>query len=141
MIRGAIRDFFPERSCCVFPRPADEDKLKELDKLPDSDLLPAFRAACDIFLKEVKLMAKTKRMSGAEVNGPAFASLAEQSLGAVLSKDICLESMFANVAKQENKRLIEVRLKILHGLDLVHNIQNSACRKLSKSHSKSYSQS
>ncbi len=109
MIRGAIRDFFPERSCCVFPRPADEDKLKELDKLPDSELLPSFRAACDTFLNEVRSMAKTKMMSGAAVNGPAFAALAEQSLKAVLSKDICLESMFVSVARQENKRLIEVR--------------------------------
>ena len=113
MIRDAIRNFFAERSCFVFPPPVSTpEQMHRLEELDEKDLDPNFLVQADVFLGEVQ-KAKTKYLNGTEMKGRSFALLAEQYATAVLKRDICIESTYDYIMKRENQLAVEDATKEL----------------------------
>lgn len=116
MIRDAIRNFFAERSCCVFPPPvATPEQMRKLEILEEKDLDPNFLVQADVFLGEVQ-KAKIKYINGTSIKGRSFALLAEQYAEAVLKRDICIESTYDYVVKRENKLAVADATKELRSV-------------------------
>ena len=124
MIRDAIRNFFAERSCCVFPPPvASPEQMRRLEELEENDLDPNFLVQADVFTGEVQ-KAKIKYINGTSIKGRSFALLAEQYADAVLKRDICIESTYNYVVKRENKSAVAEATKELRNVlsNLLRNL-------------------
>jgi hypothetical protein len=109
-LRDALRAFFKERSCFVFPPPiADHnaDKMNFLENVPEQELSPGFRKAGNDFIAFVKQSSKPKMIKGSSLTGRSFGSLAKTYIKAVLEKNICIESTYQYVIEQENGRAVK----------------------------------
>ena len=116
MIRDAIRNFFAERSCCVFPPPVSTpEQMRRLEELEEKDLDPNFLTQADIFLGQVQ-KAKTKYINGTPIKGRSFALLAEQYADAILKREICIESTYDYVVNRENKSAVADATKELRSI-------------------------
>jgi len=125
-LRDALRAFFKERTCHVFPPPVsdpDPDKMNFLETIAEDELAPGFRQAGNAFVDFVKVSARPKMIKGSSLTGRAFGSLAKTYIQAVLSKNICIESTYQYVIDQENGKAIkdatdvmEKRMSFLSGV-------------------------
>jgi Guanylate-binding protein, N-terminal domain/Guanylate-binding protein, C-terminal domain len=120
-LRDALRAFFKERTCFVFPPPVSRpDKMNFLETIADEELAPGFRQAGNEFVAFVKENARPKMIKGSSLSGRSFGSLAKTYIKAVLDKNICIESTYQYVIEQENGKAIkdatlamETRMKFL----------------------------
>ena len=111
-LRGAIRNFFPNRDCFVFPAPThDMEKMNILDQISDADLAPEFKMAADNFVTFVMNHAKPKLVKGTEISGPAFAAMMTNFLESLLKKQINIQSTYSFVVNAENRRALEMALE------------------------------
>ena len=102
-LRDALRAFFSERTCFVFPPPLwDPQQMNCLEKVPEEELSPQFRAAGNDFVEFVKANSRPKMIKGSTLTGRSFGSLSKTYIKAVLEKDICIESTYQYVIQQEN---------------------------------------
>lgn len=107
-LRDALRAFFKERTCHVFPPPvSNQDKMNFLETIAEDELEPGFRQAGNNFVAYVKSSSRPKMIKGSSLSGRAFGSLAKTYLQAVLSKNICIESTYQYVIDQENGKAIK----------------------------------
>ena len=106
-LRDALRAFFKERSCFVFPPPIanqNPDKMNFLEDVPEQELSPGFRKAGNDFIAFVKANSRPKMIKGSQLTGRSFGFLAKTYIKAVLEKNICIESTYQYVIEQENGR-------------------------------------
>jgi len=82
-IRKTLRDVFPVRDCATLVRPVmDERNLRNMAKLPESQLRPQFRRGLEK-IKELVMEAPVKTISGTPLNGSAFIQLARAYTDAI----------------------------------------------------------
>jgi len=82
-IRKTLRDVFPVRDCATLVRPVmDERNLRNMAKLPESQLRPEFRKGLER-IKELAMEAPIKTISGSPLNGSAFIQLARAYTDAI----------------------------------------------------------
>ena len=111
-LRNAIKSFFPERMCFVFPPPTGEsENWNYLEKLTEEELSVKFKNAGHLFTTFVKQNGKEKKINGKSINGRTFGILAKEYIKAVLAKNICIESTYAFVASAENRNAVEEAIK------------------------------
>ena len=111
-IRRSIRDFFKKRYCFTFPSPVVNEKMKDLDTLPESELKPSFLEAGERFSEFVFMLAPTKQIDGKEVNGRIFVAFLRCYLEAIRKGAIpCIESAVNNVSAVENSKWIATAVK------------------------------
>ncbi|ETI36620.1 hypothetical protein F443_17284, partial [Phytophthora nicotianae P1569] len=76
-IRALLSDFFRHRDCVTLVRPVDdEQKLRNLPKVPYEELRDEFRASFEGLQKRLFGKAKPKSMFGKPLNGAMFVNLA-----------------------------------------------------------------
>ena len=113
-LRDAIRNYFPQRDCFVFPPPTSEmEKMNYLDQISDIELLPEFKKAADSFVTFIISYAQPKVIKGTKIKGHAFASLIQNYLDSLMKKNINIQSTFSFVANAENKRAIDQAIEKL----------------------------
>lgn len=64
MPRNCLRNYFSERKCFVFDRPANTKKMQCMDKLTDEDLEPCFVEQASNFCDYIFNYTKTKSIKG-----------------------------------------------------------------------------
>ena len=109
-LRDALRAFFKERACFVFPPPIanqNPEKLNFLENVQEHELSPGFQRAGNDFVEFVKVSSKPKMIKGSQLTGRSFASLAKTYIKAVMEKNICIESTYQYVIEQENGRAVK----------------------------------
>lgn len=110
--RNLLREFFPTRDCFIFPRPvSDDEQMRHLDELDDSELNPNFKNAADDFVKFTFKAAKNKNIEGSSLTGPAYAKLFQQLLESVNSKNVSIKSTYQMIAQEENQKAVHVAVK------------------------------
>ncbi|XP_058228756.1 guanylate-binding protein 1-like [Hemibagrus wyckioides] len=114
MPRRCLRQFFAERRCFVFPRPAGDDDLSRMEELSERDLNPQFLQRADEFCNYVFSNAKPKTLTGGRtLIGSALASLAEVYVGAIRNGEVpCLENAVMTLAQIQNERAVEQALQV-----------------------------
>ncbi|KAL3661262.1 hypothetical protein V7S43_013870 [Phytophthora oleae] len=76
-IRSLLSDFFRHRDCVTLVRPVDdEQKLRNLPKVPYEELRDEFRSSFESLRKRLFGKAKPKSMFGKPLNGAMFVNLA-----------------------------------------------------------------
>ncbi|XP_060762065.1 guanylate-binding protein 1 isoform X2 [Neoarius graeffei] len=112
--RRCLRDYFAERRCFVFPRPAGDDDLTRLEELSEKDLDKRFLQRADEFCSHVFNSTKPKTLTGGRVlTGSALCSLAEVYVEAIRSGRIpCLENAVAVLSQIQNDRAVEQGLQV-----------------------------
>ncbi|KAE9034188.1 hypothetical protein PR003_g8536 [Phytophthora rubi] len=76
-IRALLSDFFRQRDCVTLVRPVDdEQKLRNLPKVPYEELRDEFRSSFESLRKRLFGKAKPKTMFGKPLNGAMFVNLA-----------------------------------------------------------------
>jgi len=102
-LRDALRAFFKERTCFVFPPPvSDQEKMNFLETVEENELSPGFQRAGNEFVDFVKQNSSHKMIKGSSLTGRSFGSLAKTYIKAVLEKNICIETTYQYVIQQEN---------------------------------------
>ncbi|XP_038668982.1 guanylate-binding protein 1-like [Scyliorhinus canicula] len=111
--RECIRNYFPSLKCFVFDRPADKEVMKNMDRIPDSGLDPAFVKQAHSFLKYVYSTAQIKRLKGGHiVTGRMLGSLALTYVDSIRSGKIpCLESTVHMLSEIENTAAVTMASK------------------------------
>ena len=110
-LRDAIRNYFPNRECMVFPPPtSDMAKMNYLDQISDSELAPEFKIAADKFVVFIMNHAPSKFIKGTEITGHAFTMLMQNYLESLLKKKISIQSTFSYVVKSENERAVQLAM-------------------------------
>lgn len=69
-IKEALRISFPKRHCFTFRKPIEDEKIAELDSIPDSQLNSEFLAKADAFCGSVLDQGDIFRVGDADINGP-----------------------------------------------------------------------
>ncbi|KAF4076580.1 hypothetical protein AMELA_G00216810 [Ameiurus melas] len=112
--RRCLRQFFAERRCFVFPRPAGDDDLARMEELSEMDLDERFLQRAEEFCSYVFSSAKPKTLTGGRMlTGSALSSLAEVYVEAIRSGRIpCLENAVESLAQIQNERAVEQGLQV-----------------------------
>ncbi|XP_028392274.1 guanylate-binding protein 2-like [Dendronephthya gigantea] len=77
-VRKKIREFFSTRRCFTLKRPVvDEEKLSNLDELPEDEFRPAFLEEIQSFIKCAHSSSPIKVVNQVEITGHHFNYLAE----------------------------------------------------------------
>ncbi|KAE9011337.1 hypothetical protein PF011_g9409 [Phytophthora fragariae] len=85
-IRALLSDFFRQRDCVTLVRPVDdEQKLRNLPKVPYEELRDEFRSSFESLRKRLFGKAKPKTMFGKPLNGAMFVNLASSYVEALNS--------------------------------------------------------
>jgi hypothetical protein len=104
-LRDALRNYFPNRDCFVFPPPTmDMEKMNHLDELEDCELAPEFQKAADNFVTFMINFAKPKQVNGAELSGHGVAVMLKNFLDSLLKKQINIQSTYSFVVDAENRK-------------------------------------
>ncbi|XP_062391458.1 guanylate-binding protein 1-like [Sardina pilchardus] len=112
-VRQGLRDFFAERRCFVFERPANTKKMHRMEELTDADLDSDFVEAAKEFCSHIFSSAKPKTMRGGlGVTGRMLGSLAETYVEAIRSGQVpCLDSAVESLALIQNGRAVAEALE------------------------------
>ena len=111
-LRGAIKAFFPKRTCFAFPPPSrDSEEWNVLDTLREDQLSPKFQRSGEMFIDFVRRNAEPKTIHGKALSGRSFATLARSYIKAILEKNICIESTYDYVTHKENTSAVEEAIK------------------------------
>jgi len=82
-IRGKLTTFFKERDCVTLVRPVvDEKKLREIEKMPYTELRLEFQKKMDLLVKKVFNNLRPKMIDGQPLTGEMYANLLEQYVAA-----------------------------------------------------------
>ena len=105
-VRKAICSCFPRerRNCHVFPKPADDEQMKNLEKLQESELKPKFKEATEKFVDIIKSNAKPIQFNGSVLNGHSFAVMFEALMKSVNSLNIKIRPTFDSVVHESIHR-------------------------------------
>ncbi|CAD7703213.1 unnamed protein product [Ostreobium quekettii] len=83
-IRRSIKTLFPQRDCCALVRPvSDEQQLKNLENVPQSQLRPEFTRELRRLMDVIFSRAVPKRVGQQVITGPALAGLTEAYVRAI----------------------------------------------------------
>ena len=111
-LRGAIKAFFPKRTCFAFPPPSRfSEEWNVLDTLREDQLFPKFRQSGKMFMDFVRKNAEPKTIHGKALSGRSFATLARSYIKAILAKNICIETTYDYVTQKENTTAVEEAIK------------------------------
>ncbi|XP_041940250.1 guanylate-binding protein 1 [Alosa sapidissima] len=112
-VRQGLRDFFAERRCFVFERPADTKNMRRMEELTDADLDSDFVEAAKQFCSHIFSSTKPKTMRGGlGVTGRMLGSLAETYVKAIRSGQVpCLDSAVESLALIQNGRAVTEALE------------------------------
>ncbi|XP_076119031.1 guanylate-binding protein 7-like isoform X3 [Alosa pseudoharengus] len=112
-VRQGLRDFFAERRCFVFERPANTKNMRRMEELMDADLDSDFVEATKQFCSHIFSSTKPKTMRGGlRVTGRMLGSLAETYVEAIRSGQVpCLDSAVESLALIQNGRAVTEALK------------------------------
>ncbi len=90
-VKGAIRRFFPERRCFLFPIPvANSELMTNLDQATEEDLAQSFRDVSGRFLDYVFSLREPKRVEGKGLNGRMYMTLVDNYVGTLRNDDVPL---------------------------------------------------
>ncbi|KAI4893111.1 hypothetical protein NFI96_020637 [Prochilodus magdalenae] len=112
--RRCLRNFFAERRCFVFPRPANDDDLKRIEELTEAELDERFLQRAEDFCNYVFSSAKPKTVTGGRtLTGTVLGSLTEVYVEAIRSGQVpCLENAVEALAQIQNGRAVEQALGV-----------------------------
>ncbi|KAL0963673.1 hypothetical protein UPYG_G00309380 [Umbra pygmaea] len=107
--RSCLRNYFSPRWCFVFERPANSEKMMNMEDLTDDDLEPLFVQQAKTFCDHIFTKAKPKSLKhGLRVTGRLLGNLAETYVSAIRSGQIpCLDNAVVALALIENSSAIE----------------------------------
>ncbi|KAL0963674.1 hypothetical protein UPYG_G00309390 [Umbra pygmaea] len=107
--RSCLRNYFSPRWCFVFERPANAEKMMNMEDLTEDDLEPLFVQQAKTFCDHIFTEAKTKSLKhGLRVTGRLLGNLAETYVAAIRSGQIpCLDNAVVALALIENSSAIE----------------------------------
>uniref|UniRef100_A0A8B9GT04 GB1/RHD3-type G domain-containing protein n=1 Tax=Astyanax mexicanus TaxID=7994 RepID=A0A8B9GT04_ASTMX len=107
--RSCLRNFFAERRCFVFRRPAADEDLRRMEELTEEELEPEFLKQTQEFCNYVFSNTKPKTLTGGRtLSGTVLGSLAEVYVEAIRSGRVpCLENAVEALAQIQNGRAVE----------------------------------
>jgi hypothetical protein len=83
-LRRLLRAYFPRRDCATLVRPCtDESMLRQLDKLPDTQLRTEFRQQTAALRQRILADAQPKEVLGKPINGRLLAELTKSFVSAL----------------------------------------------------------
>lgn len=102
-LREVVRDLFRDRDCCTLVRPVSEESdLRHVQKMPFEALRPQFRTQVGAFVHKVYNSLKPKKIDGAVVTGPMFATLASEYCKAINSSAVpTIQSAWTSVVQHQ----------------------------------------
>ena len=108
-IRRLLTSFFTERDCFTMVRPViNEEKLRELDKLPLDSLRPQFAEQVLELRKKIVLRARPKIVNGAELSGDNVVELAKTYIAAINDKGVPnIESAWTYLCKAQSRKAFD----------------------------------
>ena len=104
VICQTIRNYFKERHCFVFPHPASNDKLSNLDKMKMSELDPYFVLAGNKFTEFVMQRSRPKIVRGKALTGTMYATLAEKYVEAIINGNVNIETAYESMISMQNSK-------------------------------------
>ncbi|KAB5535678.1 hypothetical protein PHYPO_G00120700 [Pangasianodon hypophthalmus] len=112
--RQCIRNYFPTRKCFVFPFPASQDKMVQLESLDESEIWPKFLNVTQRFCDYVFAASKVKTVKGGyRVTGRMFGHLVQSYVETISSGKVpCLENAVVVMARIENEAAVQEGLKL-----------------------------
>ncbi|XP_034170575.2 guanylate-binding protein 1 [Pangasianodon hypophthalmus] len=112
--RQCIRNYFPTRKCFVFPFPASQDKIVQLESLDESEICPKFLNVTHSFCDYVFAASKVKTVKGGyRVTGRMFGHLVQSYVETISSGKVpCLENAVVVMARIENEAAVQEGLKL-----------------------------
>lgn len=88
-IRKLLKVFFKERDCYTLIRPInDEKKLRNIDKIPTSELRPEFMTQMDELVKKIFNVARPKVVQGSYLNGKMYINLVKMYVNSLNSNSL-----------------------------------------------------
>ncbi|XP_046731809.1 guanylate-binding protein 1-like isoform X1 [Silurus meridionalis] len=123
--RQCIRNYFPTRKCFVFPFPASQEKMAQLESLDESDIYPKFMNVTQCFCDYVFAASKVKTVKGGhKVTGRMFGHLVQSYVEMITSGKVpCLENAVVLMAKIENEAAVQEGIKLYQtGMEQVKNL-------------------
>ncbi|XP_066511736.1 guanylate-binding protein 1-like [Hoplias malabaricus] len=111
--RRCLRNFFAERRCFVFPRPAKDSDLRRMEELTEDDLDLTFREQAEVFCSYIFTNSKPKTVTGGRtLTGAVLGSLADVYVEAIRSGSVpCLENAVETLALIQNGRAVDQALE------------------------------
>lgn len=102
-LRDVIRDLFRERDCMTLVRPvSEENDLRYVQKMAFEALRPQFRTQVANFVHKVYNSLKPKKIDGAIVTGPMFATLASEYCKAINNSAVpTIQSAWTSVVQHQ----------------------------------------
>nr|XP_020663595.1 guanylate-binding protein 1-like [Pogona vitticeps] len=106
--KKCLREYFPNRKCFVFDRPASRHDLQFLEHLPESKLSPEFMEQARRFCNYIYENAQAKVIQGGHVvTGSLLGNLAESYTEAIRCGSIpCIENAVLALAQIENSAAV-----------------------------------
>ncbi|XP_043819077.1 guanylate-binding protein 1-like [Dromiciops gliroides] len=107
--RQCIRQFFPNKKCFIFDRPAHRKKLSQLETLHDDELDPEFVEQVKNFCSYIFKHSNVKTLQGGiKINGPRLENLVLTYVTAITSGDMpCMENAVLALAQIENSAAVQ----------------------------------
>jgi hypothetical protein len=88
-VRKLMKVFFKERDCYTLVRPvSDEKKLRNIDKLPKSELRNEFMEQMDELVKRIYLSVRPKQIQGSYLNGRMYLDLVKMYVNSLNNNSI-----------------------------------------------------
>ncbi|XP_017350941.1 guanylate-binding protein 1 [Ictalurus punctatus] len=137
--RQCIRNYFPTRKCFVFPFPAFQDKMVQLESLDESEIWPHFLTVTQRFCDYVFAASKVKTVKGGyRVTGRMFGHLVQSYVETISSGKVpCLENAVVVMARIENEAAVLEGLKLYKsGMEQVKNLFPVSLSAISAEHKK-----
>ncbi|XP_017350939.1 guanylate-binding protein 1-like [Ictalurus punctatus] len=137
--RQCIRNYFPTRKCFVFPFPASQDKMVQLESLDESEIWPKFLNVTQRFCDYVFTASKVKTVTGGyRVTGRMFGHLVQSYVETISSGKVpCLENAVVVMAKIENQAAVQEGLKFYQNeMEQVKSLFPVDLNKLTSEHQK-----
>ena len=110
-VRNAVREFFPKRNCFIFPRPAADENIANLDTLSNDELYPKFKESVDLFLKFVNSTAKNQKIEGSNLNGRAYSRMFQTFFESINKKNLSINSTYQMIVQEENQKAFRTAIK------------------------------
>eukprot|EP00067_Danio_rerio_P048336 XP_021334239.1 caspase recruitment domain-containing protein 8 isoform X2 [Danio rerio] len=106
--RRCLCEFFAQKKCFLFPRPAYRKYMRRLEDLSDETLDSRFLHQAHTFCSYIYDNAQPKTVRGHTITGTALGNLAEIYVEAISSGNvICLENAVVSLAKIQNVRAVD----------------------------------
>ncbi|XP_053508049.1 guanylate-binding protein 1-like [Ictalurus furcatus] len=137
--RQCIRNYFPTRKCFVFPFPASQDKMVQLESLDESEIWPKFLNVTQQFCDYIFTTSNVKTVKGGyRVTGRMFGHLVQSYVETISSGKVpCLENAVVVMARIENQAAVQEGLKFYQNeMEQVKSLFPVDLNKLSSEHQK-----